>query len=190
MKHGTLLPHASINYVVVIHEFCAPSSKANIISDTLVKTTIHLWPLIQVHCTMKEIHDNQFQGPPSVAPLINLHMFKTPVHDTAFAKVGDSIKLLTINILAINKSFWRNLIVASPNWRKNDGLRWGVMLYPPQPLSTHHLHVTSFPKSAFFPELHVPYAQYGLGHGSIPKRSTMLSCVVITTGWPSWMLAS
>jgi hypothetical protein len=38
------------------------------------------------------------------------------------------------------------------------------------------------PKKRLCLELYAPYAQYGLGHGSIPKRSTIYSCVVITTG--------
>ncbi len=46
------------------------------------------------------------------------------------------------------------------------------------------------PKKRLCSELYAPYAQYGLGHGSIPKRSTIYSCVVITTGWSSWVLAA
>jgi hypothetical protein len=36
----------------------------------------------------------------------------------------------------------------------------------------------------------VPYAQYGLGKGSILHCSEMFSCIVISTGWPSWVLAA
>jgi len=84
-----------------IQEFRAPASKASTISDTTVKTTIYLWSIIQVHRVMKEIRDFHFQGHPSVAPIINLHMFKTCITATTFTKVG-------ANKLVINKSFWTN----------------------------------------------------------------------------------
>jgi hypothetical protein len=82
-------------FFVVIREYRAPASKANTITDASLKTSTYLWALIQVHRTMKEIRDAQFRGHPSVAPIINLHVFKTRVTATAFAKVGDSIKALT-----------------------------------------------------------------------------------------------
>lgn len=54
--------------------------------------------MAQLHCTMKEIRDTQFQGHHSVAHIINLHVFKTRVMATAFTKVGESLKLLTKQI--------------------------------------------------------------------------------------------
>jgi hypothetical protein len=85
-------------FSVVICKFRAPASKANTISDTIVKTTTYLWSISQVHCTMKEIRDTQFRGHPSVAPIINLHVFKTRITASAFTKVGETIKLLTKQI--------------------------------------------------------------------------------------------
>ncbi len=82
-------------FFVVIREFRAPASKANVISDPALKTTTYLWAMIQVHRVMKDIRDSQFRGHPSVAPIINLHVFKTRVTTTAFHKLSDSLKAFT-----------------------------------------------------------------------------------------------
>ncbi len=34
------------------------------------------------------------------------------------------------------------------------------------------------------------YAQYGLRKGYIPEKQEKLLCVVISTGWPSWVISA
>ena len=73
--------------------------------DNATRTTAYLWAMIQVHRELKVIRSHNFRGHPAVAPVITLHVFKTRVTNTAFAKLGETLRSMDKKITDTSKNF-------------------------------------------------------------------------------------
>jgi hypothetical protein len=73
--------------------------------DGTTRTTTYLWAMIQVHREMKSIRGHNFCGHPAVAPVITLHVFKTRVTNSTFAKALESIRSLDKRITDMQKNY-------------------------------------------------------------------------------------
>jgi len=89
----------------VLRKFRAPADRAASKMDSSTRTTAYLWSMIQVHREMKVIRGHNFRGHPSVAPVITLHVFKTRVTTSAFAKLTDTFKALDKRLTDTQKNF-------------------------------------------------------------------------------------
>jgi len=89
----------------VLHKFRAPADHAASKMDSSTRTTAYLWSIIQVHREMKNIRSHNFRGHPSVSPVITLHVFKTRVTNSAFAKLTESFKSLEKRLGDTQKNF-------------------------------------------------------------------------------------
>jgi hypothetical protein len=89
----------------VLHKFRAPADRAASKMDSTTRTTAYLWAMFQVHREMKAIRGHNFRGHPAVAPVITLHVFKTRVTTSAFAKLTEMFKLLDKRVTDTQKNF-------------------------------------------------------------------------------------
>lgn len=72
------------------------ASAANAASerDGPSKCAKYLWAIIQAHQVMKSFTDQRFRNHPSIAPVINVHVFKTRVTKALFDKLAARMKVL------------------------------------------------------------------------------------------------
>ena len=66
------------------------SPAANASSDKVesAKCAKYLWAVLQVHDIMREYREKRFRGHPSIAPVVNFHVFQTRVTKVAFDELN------------------------------------------------------------------------------------------------------
>ena len=72
----------------------ALAANASADTDSVTRCSKYMWAVMQVHLVMQSFQDQCFCYHPSIAPVINLHVFKTRVTKMAFEKEkGQQTKL-------------------------------------------------------------------------------------------------
>jgi hypothetical protein len=89
----------------VLRKFRAPADRAASKMDSTTRTTAYLWAMIQVHREMKAMQGHNLRGHPAVAPVITLHVFKTRVTTSVFAKLTETFKSLDKRVTDTQKNF-------------------------------------------------------------------------------------
>ena len=66
----------------------SPAANASSDKDVSSKCAKYLWAVLQVHDLMKEYREKRFRGHPSIAPVVNFHVFQTRVTKVAFDELS------------------------------------------------------------------------------------------------------
>mmetsp|Transcript_6937 Transcript_6937/g.10101 ORF Transcript_6937/g.10101 Transcript_6937/m.10101 type:complete len:432 (-) Transcript_6937:2302-3597(-) len=80
----------------------SPAANASLDKDASNKCSKYLWAVLQVHDIMKEYREKRFRGHPSIAPVVNFHVFQTSVTKVAFDELNSRMVALSSKFSAFD----------------------------------------------------------------------------------------
>jgi hypothetical protein len=90
----------------VFEEQCiqhAPAANAAGLTSYSSKVSTILWAMLNAHKVMKEFLDSRFQNHPAIAPVLNLHVFKSRITIAAHSKLQTEVKALPTKLIFLDK---------------------------------------------------------------------------------------